>query len=365
VPLELSVSAPGKLFLAGEYAVTRGGSAVVASVSRRLVCHAASRPGTGRIELRHGAARWTIGAAVASAEAAPQHLRFVAFAAWLAARALGLGDLDVAIETESALDDSEEKTGLGGSAAASVATISAMWAMSGRDPVGEVTRGDRLTAALLAHRAAQGGGSGADVVASTCGGLSFVAGLDRLPRPRSLEEAAALLPSAVPVSVEGLRSPRGLAFEAVGTGRAARTGPRASRFEHGFVGPDRGALEAWSEGMEVATREFVDALRAGAIERVRRAFDASGRWLERLGPIVSMPILSPGLRRACSVARRAGAVARVSGAGGGDCAVALVGEDRRVTLREQWREAGLRPLAVDVDEGPRVESTSGRGAQRG
>jgi phosphomevalonate kinase len=365
VPLELSVSAPGKLFLAGEYAVTRGGSAVVASVSRRLACHASSRPGTGRIEVRHGASRWTLGPAVASAEAAPPQLRFVAFAAWLAARTLGLGDLDVAIETDSALDDSPEKTGLGGSAAATVATISTMWAMAGRDPVGEATRGERVAAALLAHRAAQGGGSGADVVASTCGGLSFVAGLDRLPRPRSLEEAAASLPSAAAVSVEGLRTPHGLALEAVGTGRAARTGPRASRFELGFGGPDRGSLEAWSEGMESATREFVDALRAGAADRTRRAFEASGRWLERLAPIVSMPILSPRLRLACSVARRAGAAARVSGAGGGDCAVALVGEDRRVTLREKWREAGLRPLAVDVDQGPRVESSGRRSATHG
>ncbi|MFM7140673.1 MAG: hypothetical protein ACKO2K_01985, partial [Alphaproteobacteria bacterium] len=268
--------------------------------------------------------------------------------------------LDVDLETASELDDGSEKTGLGGSAAATVATVSALWATAGLDPVGPRTLRERVATAVLAHRAAQGGGSAADVVACSCGGLSSVGGLDRLPSPRSLDDAAAGLRGAGGVEIEALRLPAGLALEAVGTGRAARTGPRASRYGRGLDGPDREVLGTWTEGMEVATRDLVQALRDGTVEGVRRAFAASGRWLERLGPLVSMPVQTPRLRLACAVAARAGAVARVSGAGGGDCAVALVREDRAVELRDRWRCAGLRPLSVGIDTGPRIEQAFDR-----
>lgn len=361
----MSVSVPGKLFVAGEYAVTRGGTAVVAAVTRRLACHARARAGHGSVVLRHGSTSWTIGHAPGSADSAPAGLRFVSFAAWLASRVLGIGDLDVELETSSSLDAASEKTGLGGSAAATAATVSALWAVAGRDPVGEGTRRERIVTGVLAHRAAQGGGSAADVVASTCGGLARIAGLDGLPSPRTLDEAAACLPGAGSVEVESLRLPAGLRLEAVGTGRAARSGPRASRFGRGFSGPERSVLAAWSEEMESATCEFADALRGGSAESARRAFAASGRLLERLAPILSMPVLSRRLRIACEVARRQGAVARISGAGGGDCAIALVREDRVVDLRRRWADSGLDPLAVGIDEGPRVESVHRPGDARG
>ncbi len=366
--LELTVSAPAKLFVAGEYAVTRGGSAVVAAVSRRVTCRVSARPGSGRITVGHRSRTWSFGDDPGSAESAPVELRFAAFAAWLAARACGHRALDLDFETAGDLDEpGAEKTGLGGSAAATVAVVAASFAAAGRDPAGERTLAERIATAVLAHRAAQGGGSAADVVASSCGGLSVVSGLERLPSPRSLAEAADALRQALgaTVSVERLDLPRGLSFEAVATGRAARTGPRASRFSRGFDGPGRGVLEAWTEGMEHATRELVLALRSGVEEPVRRAFAASGRWLERLAPLLSMPILSARLRLACEVARGASAVARVSGAGGGDCAIALVGDDRAMALRSAWREAGLAPLAVAIDGGPRVEPPATPGGRRG
>lgn len=366
--LDLTVSAPGKLFVAGEYAATRGGTAVVAAVSRRVSCRASWRPGRGRIAIGDGARRCMIGTEPATAEAAPAELRFVAFAAWLAARSGGLEGIDLDLETAGDLDaPGADKTGLGGSAAATVAVVTACRAVAGEDPASDHGASTRVATAILAHRTAQGGGSAADVVASTCGGISAITGLDRIPSPRSLAEAAAALGAdpARALVVERLALPVGVSLEAVATGRAARTGPRASRYGRGFEGPERRVLEVWTEGMEQATRQFVGALRCGVAEQVRQAFAASGRWLERLAPIATLPILTPRLRLAVEVARREGAVARVSGAGGGDCAIALVGDDHAVALRSSWRAAGLVPLAVVLDRGARVDADGARGVLRG
>jgi phosphomevalonate kinase len=358
--VEVTVSVPGKLFLAGEYAVTRGGPALVAAVSRRLHCRARARSGQAAIALRSRACSFRMGPGAGEPEKAPRELRFVAFAARLATHALGLDDLELEIETESALDDlGAEKTGLGGSAAATVATVSAIWAVAGRDAVGDATLQQRLAIALLAHRVAQGGGSGADVVASTAGGVVAIEGLDSTATPRSLSDAILRLPQAPPVSFERLELPAGLSLEAVGTGRAAASGPRASRFAAACEGPERRLLDAWATGMRVAVEEFIAALRDGSSEATLRACAGSGRWLERLAPLVPVPICTPRLRLACAIARRCGGVGRVSGAGGGDCAIALVRDDRRMELRDAWRRAGLSPLEVYVDTGPRIEAQPG------
>ena len=72
----------------------------------------------------------------------------------------------------------------------------------------------------------------------------------------------------------------------------------------------------------------------------------AGRLLERLAPIAGIPIATPALRRACRAAVGSGAAVKISGAGGGDCAVAAVPRDRAEGLRRAWRAVGVTPLDV-------------------
>jgi mevalonate kinase len=59
--------------------------------------------------------------------------------------------------------------------------------------------------------------------------------------------------------------------------------------------------------------------------------------------------VTPALRRLVEVAGRLGIAAKPSGAGGGDCGIALVGSAREATeLARAWREAGIVPLEVAV-----------------
>lgn len=353
--MELTLSAAGKVFLIGEYAVSRGGPAIVAAISRRLGAVVRAERGAGRVVLQSPLGHRVLQIGRSEPADAPSELRFVAAGALVTARVLGLDGVDIAIETTSELDDPSAKTGLGGSAAATAVAVSSVFAAGGLDPCDRATQPIRLLAGIFAHRLAQGGGSSADVIAATVGGLVWTRGLDARDCPTSVAACAERVIAAPAVEVEALALPDELALEVVATGRPARTGPRAARFsaaldaDCGSTPRTSGApLAAWMDGMEIAASELRDACRAASAARARSAIEAGGDLLARLAPLVGIPILTRELRLACRVARRCGAVAKSSGAGGGDCAIALVERTERASLRRAWSEAGLRPLALDI-----------------
>src|ERR1043166_1252873 len=145
------ISAPGKVFLAGEYAVLDGHAALVAGVDRRLYATASCVPGVHLVHRPSGTS-WSPPASP------PAQLRFAARAAMLA----GARDLRLEFENDLAIGDA--KIGLGGSAAACVLAVRAARPGASDEEV--------LRIAAEAHRAEQGGkGSGADVAACTYGGV--------------------------------------------------------------------------------------------------------------------------------------------------------------------------------------------------
>jgi hypothetical protein len=75
--------------------------------------------------------------------------------------------------------------------------------------------------------------------------------------------------------------------------------------------------------------------------RLRAAVDRSGDLLVRFGAETGLPIVTPALRRLIDGARAAGAVAKPSGAGGGDCGIAIAPTARvAAAVRAAWRDAG-------------------------
>src|SRR5690606_36290391 len=159
--------------------------------------------------------------------------------------------------------------------------------------------------ALEAHRRAQGGGSGIDVVASALGGtqrFQLVAG-ESVTAPFSL--------------------PEGLVIEVWASARSASTAEmlrRVAAFRERSPDEHRRIFEALREAAEhAAAATSADAF----VDAPRR----QGELSARPGRAASAPIVTfePATRE-CR-ARREGSVARPSGAGGGDVGL-LVGADR-------------------------------------
>lgn len=173
-------SAPGKIVIAGEYAVLDGAPAIAMAVDRRAVARiATTRDGahsvtalgfeapTGRFRDAGGQLQWLEGGAAYG----------VIDAVW---QALGLAlSAPVAIEldTRRFVDPAQRaKLGLGSSAAITVALTAAVAAMVRPG-------GDFADTAYTAHRALQGGaGSGIDVAVALGGGLLEYRALDRSSR---------------------------------------------------------------------------------------------------------------------------------------------------------------------------------------
>lgn len=349
--MELTASAPGKLFVIGEYGVLHDGPGVLAAVDRRLRCRVIVDRGSGRFHLRNGESAATVSLDGDPTTLQPP-LRFAGVAAVAAARHLGLRTCDIRVETESALDRMATKRGLGGSAAVTAATIAALYRAAGRAVDASDAR-ERAALGVEAHRLAQGSGSGADVVVATVGGLVLVKGL-AAGQPGAIADPR----DASALCFEHLALPAPLALEVVGTATPAASGPRAARFAAAAAPPriTAPALRAWLGAMREAVELFAAACRRCDPQGVRAAFAQGGRLLERLAPIAAIPVLNAELRRAQTVARELGADAKPSGAGGGDCAITLVEDTQRAILREAWQKTGLEPLALSIaSAGARVE----------
>src|SRR5207245_10457580 len=69
----------------------------------------------------------------------------------------------------------------------------------------------------------------------------------------------------------------------------------------------------------------------------------------RLGDETGIPIVTPALARLVAAARRVGAAAKPSGAGGGDCGIALVTSAAQAdAVAAAWRGEGIVPLPVAI-----------------
>ncbi len=343
----LSFSAPGKLVLLGEYAVLAGAPALVMAVDRRA--RAAVRPspdGHWRVEAPgfldspaafslspDGGVRWeTPGAAdrlglvtglfpglareglLAPADLSPSVLA-------LDTRAFFAGDLP-----------GRPKLGLGSSAALTTAAAAALLALGPGGPAPEAA--PLLGPLVRIHRDLQGGrGSGIDVAASLYGGVL---------RYRAPSGGAA-------PEVSPFRLPAGLHLGFVWTGRAASTGDFLALLESSLA-RDAGPVQGCMDELGELSARGLQRLSQGGVPSFLETVEAFCDALERLGDLLGAPVLSPAHRTLRTLAARAGAAYKPSGAGGGDFGVAFAPE--RSSLQRfagLAREAGFLPMEFEPD----------------
>jgi phosphomevalonate kinase len=292
--------APGKLVLSGAYAVLEGAPAIVAAVDRYVVADSA-RP----------AERLTPEVAEALAPRGP---RAETRAPWFDASALR--------------DESQNrKIGLGSSAAILVASLAALELDAAPDLADAELAARVLPEALVAHRAAQRGGSGVDVAASAMGGvLRFERTSPGAPPTVTPMTLPAPLFVGVWASGSSASTPDMLArVAALAQGRPADHARAMARLSD--------AARATAQARDGA--RFVDACR----EQVAR--------LAELGDLAGAPIVTPEAR-AFGRAVSTNGVVMPSGAGGGDLVLYLGTAAPYEGVAHAARSFGFVPLALSL-----------------
>ncbi len=339
--MERTLSAPGKLFLSGEYAVLWGGEARIVGISPRA--HAFVRPRVDRrvdIVLEGGRlSGHATPAGVRWSEPVTDDFKFVSVAIDLAYRLSGVEGPGFSVAFEASPLVNGHKLGIGSSARACVLAVEAA-----RSALGATW--DSLKLALLAHADAQGGkGSGGDVAASFAGG---VVRYRRFDASMLLSAAArgglvAAVEQSSPVELVRMGEPLFPMIYAF-SGTSASTPGLVKEVERRLDDEARRRFvdrsDAHSEGLEhgLLRRDF---------EGVKTSCGALQALLWELEVT-----RTDQLERILGIARTFGCGGKQSGAGGGDGALLFAPDDATATqLIESLTSRGFVAFAVKPDRG--------------
>lgn len=384
---QVQASAPGKLYIAGEYAVVDGSAAIVAAVNRYVTVKVddenlpalspESRKYYGVIvseKENYKPIFWT-----RSSDGSIEILGDEKYAYVLAAMrvidsyasecfAPNMDRKSYNLHISSELDDAKSgrKYGLGSSAAITVATVRALCKWYGLKP--DVPTICKLS--LIASSMVKKSGSGGDVAASSCGGWILYRAYNR----EWLESELGLIKSGESDFSKLLRKkwPR-LEFKRINVSKTLKllvgwTGSPASSAQ--LVSSVESSVES-SVSSEIAHsftyQDFCDqsevcvqklaqsleksSLKESELNNISDCFAQNRELLQKLSALTGTIIETPKLTRLIEDAIFAGIPAKTSGAGGGDCAIALttIYEKNRIeSMKSAWENHGIMPLNIEV-----------------
>ncbi len=311
----MKVRAPGKLMLAGEYAVLYGGDAWCLAVDRYAVVDEAVAP--GGFTPPEAVAAWRVAVAGGLLRAMPTE-----GSARFDLTQLGGGG--------------GRKLGLGSSAAGCVAGLA--WAVAKEQ--GELAvdrrRDDIARCAREGHRAVQGGGSGVDVLTSAFGGLAIVRFVDGVGRAPTVGRG---------------HIPDALRWRVFWSGTSVRTSEMIAK------------VEALRETSPATHSVCIDAIREATrlLERGSHGDEADGyvaamrrlnAAMAALGVAAGAPIVTAPMARLAARAEQLGAAVKPSGAGGGDVVVAFAQDDLAMdAVRAAAAAEGFEEVDLAADGG--------------
>lgn len=320
----ITVSAPAKAVLCGEYAVLNGAPAACLALNRRV--RVAIRPTTephssiaapGYIEQRFrfrnsadGQVEWL------DRQDSDTHRLFSAV--WAEADGPPSRELSITIDSRAFYDDeTQRKLGIGSSAATATALAAAL-SIEASNPDAAV-----LTIAKAAHAEFQHGrGSGMDVAASFHGGVIL------------FEDGR---------TVRQLEWPHGLSYRLFWSGREAATGEKLARLERSGSGT----------GDELARRSksAILAIDTGSAATALDALSCYVEALENFDRAHDVGIFTAGHDALVAAARaQRNCIYKPCGAGGGDIGLAVAqGEEGLNELCEAAQSLGFRALDIEID----------------
>lgn len=357
--MKVQEKAPGKLFLAGEYAVVETGyPALIAAMDQMMTVTIES--GQDDVGTLHSSQQEELvvewqrqdGQLVFSANHPYTLIESAMQVAEEYARLLGRKTQSYyQVKVDSELDHaaSGTKYGLGSSGAVTVATIKGILSYYGvnTSPL------EIYKLAVLAQMRLAATGSFGDMAASSFGGVIAYSSPDRtwlrqVMAELSIKELVNL--KWRDLEIRQVQLPSSIQLMVGWTGSSASTDQLVQQMTSGL-----NELEK-----EAAYRHFLAASKqcVHSILESCQADDALGfaagilenrSLLQDFSKAMGLVVETPLLQTLCEVALGQGAPAKSSGAGGGDCGICFVtNPTMRSTIAQEWRQKGIQPLTISI-----------------
>ena len=370
-------SAPGKLFLLGEWAILEmGNTGVVTAVNKRVHSEVKQSDGISitlsdfgvhdlkcvfdgqKLKFLTDESEQTTN----SRQSLSDKLKFIKEAIEASLRFLnekGISSNGFAVRTwNEELQIDGKKIGFGSSAAATVAVIASVLAYHEY----EFTKEEVYKLATIAHYFAQGKvGSAFDVAASTYGGIFVYKRFD----PKWLQEKVddgIGLPDIVDYKWPGLYVEELGDFSdfcmAVGwSGESASTTDAIKKMQSFKKSHSLEYNRVMNEISQTA-ENFVSAWKKGDSETAWKCVRQNKQLLRELTEKSGVNIETPQLKLLAELAEEYGGAGKLSGAGGGDCGIAISFNEYVLQgIKEKWEENGIKVVDAQIDmEGVRKEN---------
>ena len=342
----ITEKAPGKLYIAGEYAVVENGyPAILVALDQFVTCSIEeSAAEVGKIisrQYHNNALQWHRLGEQMVVDNRDNPFSYILSAIKVTeeyarsfARELRIFDLHIDSQLDS---DSGKKYGLGSSAAVTVATVKALCRFYNLP----VTKDEIFKLAAIAHFEVQGNGSLGDVAASVYGGWIAYHSFDRqwLAQQRKYLDLRTLVDLPWPdLKIESLKAPSNLQLLIGWTGKPASTSQLVDKISL-FKARQQKEYRQFLEDSKHCIQRMVDGFHNADLESIKNEIRYNRELLKQLGTNSGVHIETPVLNKLCEIAEDFGGAAKTSGAGGGDCGIVAIDRDSHFKLVLKKRAA--------------------------
>ena len=356
----ITSKAPGKLFIAGEYAVVEPGhGAIVAAVSRYLTVTIDEATSVGTLTSTQNpdvVVEWTREGELFRAKGEHPY-KLVEEAILVAEQYVRESGKETfalySLSITSELDDAKRgiKYGLGSSGAVVVATIQDIldFYKTPRTPL-LVYQLSVLTNLRLSQR-----GSFGDIAASSFGGMVYYTSPERSELLVKLQSQS--IKAICDADWKGLtiiRLPEIPTFTLlVGwTGQVAITDSLIQATEKKRkVSTDSEFYKDFLKKSHAIVQVLQSAWNEQDIPALQEGVRANRALLNEFAKVMQLEIETPALQTLCDLAEQVGACAKTSGAGGGDCGICFTqNETQKQQIENQWAKAQIQVLPLTIAE---------------
>lgn len=260
----------------------------------------------------------------------------------------GIATFPVALKVNSELDDKDGiKYGLGSSAAVVTGVVTALLTMFlKKTPEKQLI----FKLAAIAHVNIQGSGSGADIAASTYGGMLKYTSFQAEWLLKEMEQTDSVTTLIEKdwhyLTIEELSFPPSWEMIVGWTGSPASTAklvPRVLAYKE--VNPTQ--FNRFLEKSTKAVKDILLGIRSKNEAQFFQGINNNREALAEIGAFANVPIETPLLYELQRIAKQYESAGKLSGAGGGDCGIAFtISPENKKKIIDAWEKVGIKYLPI-------------------